>query len=144
MLLKSKIEEKLYLTFAFGVNAALATELYLKCLLLVECGQFPKVHNLKLLFGQLRTSTRQVLKKKHDDLVRADQRLERFVKQGMKLDLDSLLEKGQDIFEQFRYPYEVNLKEVFFGLTGLLASVRDYILSIRPEWIDDESTSQVH
>jgi HEPN domain-containing protein len=144
MLLKSKVEGKLYLTFAFGVNAALATELYLKCLLLIECGQFPKRHNLKLLFGQLKPGTRQILKRKHDEIVRQDQRLEIFLKHGMTLDLDSLLEKGQDIFEQFRYPYEPNTKEVFFGLTGLIACTREYILSLNPKWIDGESTSQAH
>jgi HEPN domain-containing protein len=141
LLFKSKNERKLYLNFAFGVNAALATELYLKCLLLIEGGQFPKSHNLKLLFGQLKRDTRQILKKKHDEIVRQDQRLEVFVKGGINLDLDYLLEKGQDVFEQFRYPYEPNTKDVFFGLTGLVACVRGYILSLRPEWIDDESTS---
>jgi HEPN domain len=59
-------EEKTYLQFAVGVNAALATELYLKCLLLIECGQFPRVHDLKRLFSQLRRGTQQRLRKMHD------------------------------------------------------------------------------
>jgi HEPN domain-containing protein len=69
ILRKAWDEEKTYLLFAFGVNAALATELYLKCLLLIECGQFPKIHNLKSLFGQLARKTRQAIKKKHDKAV---------------------------------------------------------------------------
>ena len=142
MLMVSQSEDKPYLNFAVSVKAALATGLYLKCLLLIECGQFPKRHNLKLLFGQLKRSTRQALKKEHDEMVRWDKKVETLVKRGMKLDLDSLLEKGQDIFEQFRYPYEPTAKGVFFGLTVLIACTRRYILKSNPEWIDDESTFQ--
>ena len=130
-----------FLNFAVSVNAALATELYLKCLLLIECGQFPKRHNLKLLFGQLKRSTRQALKKEHDEIVRRDKKVKTLVKRGMKLDLDSLLEKGQDIFEQFfRYPYEPTANGVFLWIDCVNSLYRRYILKSNPEWIDDEST----
>jgi hypothetical protein len=144
LLHKAWNEEKPYLSFAFGVNAALATELYLKCLLLIECGQIPKIHNLKSLFGQLPRKTRQVIRKQHDKAVHEDRALVPFAKQGIKFDLDTLLQRGQDVFELFRYPYEPRAKDTFFGLSGLANCVRQHILSLHPEWIDNESTSLDH
>lgn len=139
-------EEKTYLQFAFGVNAALATELYLKCLLLIECGQFPRVHDLKRLFSQLRRGTQQRLRKMHDQANREDPNLVTLQRHGVigKSDLHTLLEKGKDVFEQFRYPYEPRSKDVLFGLSGLALCARQYILSLHPEWANDESTSQDH
>ena len=144
MLHKAWTEEKLYLKYAFGVNAALATELYLKCLLLIECEQFPRKHDLKFLFGQLPRETQKRLRKRHDQTNRGDKNLALLRKHGAvkDTDLDALLESGKDVFEQFRYPYEPRAKDVLFGLSGLATCVRDYILALRPEWIDAQSTSQ--
>jgi len=141
VLQKAWSEVKPHLNFAFGVNAALATELYLKCLLVIECNQCPRKHSLKVLFEQLRRETRHLLKKKHANAVNNDSNLAVLRKHGVKTDLDSLLEKGKDVFELFRYPYEsTRAKDVFFGLSGLANCVREHILTLRPEWIDDGVT----
>ena len=143
VLRKAWSEVKPHLNFAFGVNAALATELYLKCLLVIECNQFPRKHNLRLLFEQPRPETRHLLKKKHANAVNNDSNLAVLRKHGVKTDLDSLLEKGKDVFELFRYPYEsTRAKDVFFGLSGLANCVTEHILTLHPEWVDDEPTSQ--
>jgi hypothetical protein len=64
---------------------------------------------------------------------------------GIKTDLHSLLEDGQDIFKQFRYIFEGvpdRTKPLGFALEPFGELVRNRILDLRPEWLADEFTSQ--
>jgi hypothetical protein len=137
-------ENKMHLGFAYGTNGALASELYLKCLLLVECGQVRKVHNLKKLFSQLSNESRHVLTERHEVLSASDIIFITVRKAGFRTDLPFLLDAGQDVFEQFRYPYEGLPEGIIFGLNLFGGCVRDRILDLRPDWISGESTSQAH
>jgi len=136
-----------HLGFAYGVNGAFAVELYLKCLLTVEGGQIPSTHNLKALFQQLSRQSRAKLKKLHKERASNDAVFAALRQRGIKTDLDSLLEQGQDVFEQFRYIYEGiprDRQQVGFALNIFAGCVRDRILDLRLEWIGDEPTSQAH
>jgi HEPN domain-containing protein len=145
LLHKAWEEKKPYLNFAFGVNAALATELYLKCLLLIDCGKFPNIHDLRLLFDRLTSETRRTLEKAHAKEVKNDPALTIMRKHGVNTELDTLLEKGKNVFVLFRYPYEpARTDDVFFGLSALANCARRHILTLHPEWIGVESTSLDH
>ena len=130
-------EENVLLNIPYGVNAGLAVELYLKCLVSIECGQVPRTHNLKKLFCQLRRETRKRLKQNHDQIADQDQSFGVLRQHGVATDLLSLLENGQEAFEWFRYPYEPDFhnKPASFTLTLFGACVRDFILDLRPEWL---------
>jgi hypothetical protein len=138
--------EKFHLGIVYGVNGAFAVELYLKCLLEIESGQIPATHNLKDLFYQLSRDSRGKLKRDHDKRIQDNSMLLSFRKRlGIKTDLHSLLEDGQDIFKQFRYMFEGvpdRTKPLGFALEPFGELVRKRILDLRPEWLADESTSQ--
>lgn len=142
----SSPDEEWYLAIVYCVNGALATELYLKCLLTVEGGQIPKTHNLKFLFSQLSCESRGKIKKRHNELAPQQQGLCNFRdKQGIQIDLDSLLEDGQDVFVTFRYLFEGiadRVKPVGFALELFASLVRNRIIDLRSHWLGDESTSQ--
>src|SRR5882724_2248792 len=90
-----------------GVLAGLAVELYLKCLLLIQVGQFPATHNFKVLFGQLPRVTRIRLEKKHDEskATHPDFAAARETSLDPN-DLMSVLDAAQESFTELRYPYE--------------------------------------
>lgn len=113
----------------YATLSALSVELYLKCLLLIECGQYPASHDLKVLFGQLKRQTREALRKNHD------------AKPERPGDLDVILGKGQDTFEKVRYIYEGHKTE--FGLNWLGELVRQRIISLHPDWEADAETFQL-
>lgn len=138
--------EKFHLGIAFGVNGAFAVELYLKCLLQIECGQIPETHNLKELYYQLSRESRAKLKRSHDKDMQDNPMLAGF-RQSLRIrtDLHSLLEDGQDIFIQFRYLFDGvpdRTNPLGFALEPFGQLVRNRILDLRRKWIADESTSQ--
>ena len=136
---------KTHLGWAYAVMGALSLEIYLKCLLLIECGQHPASHNIKKLFMQLPSRTRGPLRKRHNELAINDpvfinvrERL------NVATDLDSLLERGQNSFEIMRYPYDFALEDdTAFGFHILREVIRLRILDLRPQWVTkDGPTSQ--
>jgi hypothetical protein len=139
--------EKFHLGIVYGVNGAFAVELYLKCLLEIECGQIPATHNLKDLFYQLSRESQAKLKRDHKR-IQDNPMLAGFrQRMGIKTDLHSLLEDGQDVFKQFRYMFEGvpdRRKPLGFALEPFGELVRNRILNLRPKWLVDESTSPTH
>jgi hypothetical protein len=130
----------------FGVCGAFSVELYLKLLLTVEGAEtIPVTHNLKILFNQVSKESRGKLRKQHNELVVDDPVMILLRARGIKTDLDSLLEQGQDVFEQFRYIYEgvpSTEQDIGFGLGIFGGCVRNRILDLRLEWLSDAPTSQ--
>ena len=140
-------DQEFYLGLVYGVNCAIATELYLKCLLTVEGSQIPKVHNLKYLFNQVSRESRGKIRRRHNRLAKKHPGLSNFRKIGIKTDLDSLLEDGQDVFKLFRYLFEGipnRMQPVGFALELFGHIIRNRILDLRPKWLSDESTSPAH
>jgi hypothetical protein len=121
-------------TLVMAVNASLALEAYLKCLLFLERQAFDKTHDLKKLFNALQPQTQAQLRKEHDQHAGESGSLQRAKEQGFKVDLDSLLESGKDAFVYFRYAFEGRNRDVHFGLNGLTKCVRERILALKPEW----------
>jgi HEPN domain-containing protein len=70
------------------ILSAFSVELYLKCLLWIECEQYPASHDLKELFSQLKRETRHALRKQHD------------ASPTRPGNLEDLLEKGGDTFNR--------------------------------------------
>ena len=140
--------QRFNLGLVYGVNGALAVELYLKLLLEIENKQVPETHDLQKLFLQLGRESRAKLRKRHDKLAKDHRLLLDFSNRyGIKVNLESLLEAGKDVFKQFRYLFE-GIRGRTKGLGFLLELfgqvVRNRILDHRPEWLSDESTSPTH
>lgn len=75
---------------AYVAVSAFSIELYVRCLLSIECRQYPETHDLEKLFGQLKRETREALRKTHD------------ARPGRPGNLDDMLTKGGDSFGKVR------------------------------------------
>jgi hypothetical protein len=131
------------ITLVMAVNASFALEAYLKCLLFLEQGTFPKTHDLKKLFYTLPTQTQAELTKAHDPHVANNILLQDAKKKGTKIDLDSLLESGKDSFVYFRYAFEGKAQGISFALNGLSTCIRERILVLHPHWKKPDFSQQV-
>jgi hypothetical protein len=113
---------------------AFTLELYLKCLLKLQCGTFPATHDLEKLFRNLPPATRDSLRKAHDSRAENDPAFTQFRRQfGLKTDLDSLLETGRNVFEILRYLHEGNPTGTW-ALNIFTWCVQQAILSLHPEF----------
>lgn len=127
-------------TVAFGmiphvVNAALAIELYLKCLYALTLNApVPKRHSLKLLFEELPANVQQKVRANYQRM--ADHQLNQWMAQqgGIASTFDSIIENASLAFENFRYHFEPG-KPLLPWLAGNLApAVRATIIELKPEW----------
>jgi hypothetical protein len=119
------------------VLTALASELFLKCLICIETGNTSRGHNLGALFDQLSEMTRARIQERWEGEVAFRRReewdnLQRFGL-DMPRDLISALAKGGSAFERYRYSYEGNTEGLHHYLEDLPALLERLILEIRPE-----------
>jgi hypothetical protein len=122
------------------VTSVFATELYLKCLLLLDKGVETKDHNLRHLFDKLKPATRQKIQ---THFLRALPDLQAIYDRDWQalgfaqrpvVDFDFVLDGGKDAFKRFRYLHE--------GLTSadgwmgheIGMCTRKVILERHPEW----------
>jgi hypothetical protein len=123
------------LTLAIATNAAFSLEMYLKCLLLLEHGQAPRVHDIYDLFHALSSSTQSELTKDHEKFVNSNPLfLEQACQTGSTTDLEELLKLGRNAFTDFRYAHEQIPSGTVWGLNGLTFCVCQRILKLRPDW----------
>ena len=129
-------EGKIVIELVFATFEALALELYLKCLIFLDTGQYKRGHDLFKLFKVLPLKTQAELKHAHDEYL---SKWPQFVAQAKRsnhpTDLEGLLILGRSSFMDFRYVYETaGTKKRVFGLHGLSVCIRERILKIKPEW----------
>jgi HEPN domain-containing protein len=118
--------------------AALACEIFLKCLVAIETGNAPRGHNLRNLFDQLSRRTRERLeellvpyaehRKEYWDYV------ERKATLVVARDLPSALSAGSRVFEIIRYRYEGTGENYHFYLDDLPHMLGKVALELKPEW----------
>lgn len=119
-----------------ATNSALALELYLKCLCVLEHGAFVGKHDAGALFQLLRRQTRQTLEKQWNTLSSDSEWWQRLQDTGDgKLHMAFRL--GKDAFVRFRYSFEPEAKGLEWGLGMLVLVVRERILTLHPEWADE-------
>lgn len=125
---------KYILPVAIVMNASFALETYIKCLAALESGLFLRGHDTLKLFRKLRSETQSRLRAYHYDYVSDKPEFEAAKKKGVKVDLDSLLERGRNAFVNFRYAFENIPVGQDWGVGGLNAALRNEILKLHPEW----------
>ena len=126
-------------------NSAFASELYLKCLILLETGQLMKEqHNLRKLFLRLHSSTQNTIETEFDTELAKAPELSEEAKAHLKgrtppKTLREALAEGGDAFIKWRYIYEDDNHDFFalFPLPKILAGV---IIARKPEWKDFKLT----
>jgi hypothetical protein len=114
------------------VLSAFAAELYLKCLLVMQSGSAPPIHQLDKLFKQLNHKTQRRIQ----ELWEADGRpkLMPFCTHlGLPSDLSNALAKCGRAFENLRYYYEDPTRVVYY-IGDFAWIVMRVIVEIKPEW----------
>ena len=111
------------------VLTSFSSELYLKCMILIETGNVPSGHDLAKLFDQLKDGTKQIIENEWNaetakqSAVEVDRRAR---------NLKDTLAKEANAFVTWRYAYEPG-ELCGFSLWNLPAILHKHILAIRPE-----------
>ena len=126
-------------------NSAFASELYLKCLVLLETGQLMKAqHNLRKLFSKLRGKTQNAIETQFNEemakapAIGAEAKTQLGGKEPPRT-LREALKEGGEAFIKWRYMYE-NDNLQFFGLFPLPPILDGIILVQKPGWKDFKLT----
>ena len=108
--------------------AALAVELYMKCLSVIEKGDCLKTHSLRALFSDLQSDSQVAIAQRFEELILANPTAQAMKAQFPNVSLATIdVVADMDlVFEQARYVYENNLKGAY-GLGDLAQAVRDRI-----------------
>ncbi|WP_144030871.1 hypothetical protein [Bradyrhizobium japonicum] len=128
------------------VLSAFASELYLKCLFVLETSRDPpEIHDLRKLFLLLSQAARDELEAAWNlyaaqpNRVRVYEAIERLTGSVVPRDLRWSLRNGSDAFTSLRYLHEERNQNTKFFLGDFPAMVRGIVLRRRPQW-----SSMVH
>lgn len=119
-----------YLVPPVIVCRAFAFELFLKCLIELEGGNYPKKHTLRLLFNLL-SSTSQVDIKSRSIVCCAQWGSVR----APEPNPDKALDMSSEAFERFRYWFEPDyMGQSSWLADSLLRGIRDRLVMLKPDW----------
>ena len=104
------------LLFPLFVNGALACELYLKAIAMIESSDcsFERGHHLEELFAKISLSAQQEVR-------------ENYAKKNIYIPLDALLSKYGNNFIEWRYSFENGSEGNRVGIIGLAESLKEYV-----------------
>lgn len=133
------------LSEATALNAALSTELFLKCILHIDLGGWTNGHNHVQLFRELGEDRQKEIRKYHDDYMKNDPAQINRAVWNMnspfapdKLDFDSQLTEKKNAFIYMRYWFEKPELRIEYKTLGypdtVARSIRNVIIKLRPEW----------
>jgi len=119
--------------FPLGAMRAFATELYLKCLIVINKLPIPRTHELVELFNALPSEDRQRLNDLFDEQAAADEAFQIMQAElDKKISLAFSLREMNKTFETWRYAYESPFETSLVGHPWAAAGLR--ILELRPEF----------
>ena len=119
------------------VNSSFSSELYLKCLILLDTGDAPHGHDLAKLFDQLSDESKNAIETKWNaETAKQTATLDEIDRRAgapvtARTLQDALTREGK-AFENWRYAHEPG-PLCNFSLTNLPAILRSHILTIKPE-----------
>jgi hypothetical protein len=119
---------------------AFTSELLLKCLIRIEGGSPPQIHDLLDLFNRLRAPTRERLEAIWSDYVQqlTPNTIEAFKQVGVTIEpqLTSALAAGRRAFELIRYWHEDPDEDYAFYLGALPNMLMRVVFDLRPDWAE--------
>jgi HEPN domain-containing protein len=127
-------EEALTITICF--LQAFIGELLLKCLIRIEGGTPPQIHDLLCLFNLLSAPTRERLEVMWRDYVQTHPDPAALKRAGVLVEpeLTSALAAGRKGFERIRYFHEEHHEDFVFYLGALLPMLMRVAVVLRPNW----------
>jgi HEPN domain-containing protein len=119
------------------VLSAFSSELFMKCIVLLEGGKLERTHNLYSLFGKLTKSTQDRIVALWDAEIATDKdqldQLQAVAGVPVPRDLPGVLKECGDAFTAIRYEYEDPLKANFL-MSELPPMLKEVVLAARPDW----------
>jgi hypothetical protein len=115
--------------------ASFSSELYLKCLVLIEGNNYGKDHDLKDLFGRLTQDSQNEIRNCYEPKRAAQEAVYRA--SGVPIprsDFDYVLEVSSKSFVKFRYAYEGINGPVGWAMGPADDCLRERIVKLRPDW----------
>jgi hypothetical protein len=124
----------------FIVIIAFCAELYLKCLLMLETGNYVVGHDLERLYSQVSALRRARIKEFFNEVfIRAA--YERILQEKglpidpLELEIEGALRRLNNAFVEYRYVFEGLANEkTSFGVDVVCGAVFRAIMEIKPEW----------
>lgn len=122
------------LPLVVATNVSFATESYLKCLRMLEVGEYFEGHDLETLFDDLPEAVRREIELRHAKCEKTQLIFTKMHEAKLPTDLRSLLKIGRNSFQEFRYAYEEIPEKAVWALDILMLIVKHLILEKRPDW----------
>jgi hypothetical protein len=133
------------------VNLSFAGEIYLKCLLLIQTGDYPKkkeAHDLKYLFDNLPATDQSAVDETYKNEFKNSVLYRYCMTRKTVPKLSSVLDGAGETFVNMRYSFESKPKSKpkskskdqgpTIGLQEFIEAVRRQILAIKPDWRESE------
>jgi HEPN domain-containing protein len=135
---KNTLDISRYTILPSLVNSALASELYMKCIILLETKKPAQGHHLGKLFSEISRDRQRFIEDVWtNDVISRNakyhERLEAVVGERIPVDLRTILADGGMAFVLFRYPYELSSLPNT-GISDLPYALRPAVLHMKPEW----------
>lgn len=140
-LLDQRVERNVFAAPSI-VNEALSLELYLKCIHILRRRRPRKFgHDVCKLFSNLSKSDRRSLREYYDQLLAQYPLALKILRDGVLIDIESVLQRANGIFESMRYwhelpqfPKDSNGRSTSAGTSVLINACIQFLLEVRPDW----------
>ena len=129
---KREIDQSINFQYATHVNHSYAFELYLKCLTIIEAGEYMEGHELFELFMFLSDTTRTNIEKYFNENHAIIRRNMTYMGLFEKPSIYELFEEANKAFIDFRYLFSRN-STPNYQLDGAIECVRREIFRLKPE-----------
>jgi hypothetical protein len=117
------------------IDQAFAGEIYLKCLLLIQTGKYPKGHDLKFLFDQLPATEKSAVDEIYKNEFKNSILYRHLMTRKVVSKLSSVLARAGKTYVNMRYSFQSTAKPLgpTVGLPEFIEAVRKRLLVIEPE-----------
>lgn len=114
------------------MNHAYAFELYLKCLMIIEKGEYAEGHGLSDLFNLLSGTAKANIERTFELEHAFIRRNSKYFSLFEKPSLGDLLDEANKAFINFRYLFSLH-KTPAYELDGVIECLREEIFRVKPE-----------
>lgn len=132
---QKEIDQSINFQYGTHVNHSYAFELYLKCLMIIETGEYAEGHELLELFKSLNNNTKKNIENYFNSNYAFIRRNMTYFGIFEKPSIYELLEEANKAFIDFRYLFS-RTSTPNYQLDGVIECVRHEIFQLKPELKD--------
>lgn len=129
---QQEVDQSINFQYAARVNHSYAFELYLKCLMIIETGEYYRCHDLLFLFNELPLTTRTNIEERFNNDVIFFRRNMTYFGLFVNPSLHDLLKEASTAFMDFRYLFE-KTSNTLYDLAPVIECIRHEIFQKKPE-----------